>query len=314
VAPILGGDLFLTPEKGKNKLRISFIGEVIMKVISLAEVRDRVKDLVQEANFVLQDDVRAVIESMEKLEESPAGLEVFRQLRENAIIAREEKLGICQDTGLAVFLVEIGEEVQLKKDDGLTSLKEAINEGTRRGYAEGYLRKSVVEDPIRRKNTGDNTPAFIHWELVPGEKFKVTFIAKGGGAENMSAIRMFAPAAGLEGIEDFVVETVDKAGSNPCPPIIVGVGIGGNFEYVAWLAKKALLRRPLGSHNPDPFYADLEKRLLERINKLGIGPQGMGGRVTALAVHVEVFPCHIASMPAAVNIECHAHRVLSFEL
>jgi len=285
-----------------------------MKVISLAEVRDRVKDLVQEANFVLQDDVRAVIESMEKLEESPAGLEVFRQLRENAIIAREEKLGICQDTGLAVFLVEIGEEVQLKKDDGLTSLKEAINEGTRRGYAEGYLRKSVVEDPIRRKNTGDNTPAFIHWELVPGEKFKVTFIAKGGGAENMSAIRMFAPAAGLEGIEDFVVETVDKAGSNPCPPIIVGVGIGGNFEYVAWLAKKALLRRPLGSHHPDPFYAEMEKRLLERINKLGIGPQGMGGRVTALAVHVEVFPCHIASMPAAVNIECHAHRVLSFEL
>jgi len=285
-----------------------------MKVISLAEVRDRVKDLVQEANFVLQDDVRAVIESMEKLEESPAGLEVFRQLRENAIIAQEEKLGICQDTGLAVFLVEIGEEVQLKKDDGLTSLKEAINEGTRRGYAEGYLRKSVVEDPIRRKNTGDNTPAFIHWEVVPGEKFKVTFIAKGGGAENMSAVRMFAPAAGLEGIEDFVVETVDKAGSNPCPPIIVGVGIGGNFEYVAWLAKKALLRRPLGSPHPDPFYADLEKRLLERINKLGIGPQGMGGRVTALAVHVEVFPCHIASIPAAVNIECHAHRVLSFEL
>lgn len=285
-----------------------------MKIISLAEVRDRVKNLVQEANFVLQDDVRAVIESMEKLEESPAGLEVFRQLRENAIIAREEKLGICQDTGLAVFLVEIGEEVQLKKDDGLTSLKEAINEGTRRGYAEGYLRKSVVEDPIRRKNTGDNTPAYIHWELVPGEVFKVTFIAKGGGAENMSAIRMFAPAAGLEGIEDFVVETVDKAGSNPCPPIIVGVGVGGNFEFVAWLAKKALLRRPLGSHNPDPFYADMEKRLLERINKLGIGPQGMGGRVTALAVHVEAFPCHIASMPAAVNIECHAHRVLSFEL
>lgn len=285
-----------------------------MKIISLAEVRDKTKNLVQEANFALQDDVLAVLESMEKLEESSAGLEVFRQLKENAIIAREEKLGICQDTGLAVFLVEIGEEVKLKKEDGLTSLREAINEGTRRGYAEGYLRKSVVEDPIRRKNTGDNTPAFIHWELVPGEVFKVTFIAKGGGAENMSAIRMFAPAAGLEGIEDFVVETVDKAGSNPCPPIIVGVGIGGNFEFVAWLAKKALLRRPLGSHNPDPFYADMEKRLLERINKLGIGPQGMGGRVTALAVHVEAFPCHIASMPAAVNIECHAHRVLSFEL
>ncbi len=285
-----------------------------MKIISLAEVRDRVKDLVQEANFVLQDDVRNIIESMEKLEESPAGLEVFRQLRENARIARDEKLGICQDTGLAVFLVELGEEVQLQKDDGLSSLREAINEGTRRGYGEGYLRKSVVADPIRRKNTGDNTPAYIHWEVVPGEVFKVTFIAKGGGAENMSAIRMFAPAAGLEGIEDFVVETVDKAGSNPCPPIIVGVGVGGNFEYVAWLAKKALLRRPLGTLNPDPFYADMEKRLLERINNLGIGPQGMGGRVTALAVHVEAFPCHIASMPAAVNIECHAHRVLSFEI
>ncbi len=285
-----------------------------MKVISLAEVRDRIKDLVQEANFVLQDDVRNVIEAMEKQEESPAGLEVFRQLRENARIAREEKLGICQDTGLAVFFVEVGEDVQWRKDDGLTSLGQAITEGTRLGYAEGYLRKSVVADPIRRKNTGDNTPAFIHWELVPGEVFKVTFIAKGGGAENMSAIRMFAPAAGLEGIEDFVVETVDKAGSNPCPPIIVGVGVGGNFEHVALLAKKALLRRPLGTPNPDPFYADMEKRLLARINNLGIGPQGMGGRVTALAVHVEAFPCHIASMPAAVNIECHAHRVLSFEL
>lgn len=285
-----------------------------MKVISLAEVRDRIKDLVQEANFVLQDDVRNVIEAMEKQEESPAGLEVFRQLRENAQIAREEKLGICQDTGLAVFFVEVGEDVQWRRDDGLTSLREAITEGTRRGYAEGYLRKSVVADPIRRKNTGDNTPAFIHWELVPGEVFKVTFIAKGGGAENMSAVRMFAPAAGLEGIEDFVVETVDKAGSNPCPPIIVGVGVGGNFDHVALLAKKALLRRPLGSPNPDPFYADMEKRLLARINNLGIGPQGMGGRVTALAVHVEALPCHIASMPAAVNIECHAHRVLSFEL
>lgn len=285
-----------------------------MKVISLTEVRDRIKDLVQEANFVLQDDVRNVIEAMEKQEESPAGLEVFRQLRENAQIAREEKLGICQDTGLAVFFVEVGEDVQWRRDDGLTSLREAITEGTRRGYAEGYLRKSVVADPIRRKNTGDNTPAFIHWELVPGEVFKVTFIAKGGGAENMSAVRMFAPAAGLEGIEDFVVETVDKAGSNPCPPIIVGVGVGGNFDHVALLAKKALLRRPLGSPNPDPFYADMEKRLLARINNLGIGPQGMGGRVTALAVHVEAFPCHIASMPAAVNIECHAHRVLSFKL
>jgi len=285
-----------------------------MKVISLAKVRDTIKDLVQKANFELQDDVLAVVKDMEKKEESPAGQEVFKQMLENVKIAKEEKLGLCQDTGLAVFFVELGEDVELKKDDGIKSLREAITEGMRAGYNEGYLRKSVVEDPIRRKNTGDNTPAYIHWEVVPGDAFKVTFIAKGGGAENMSAIRMFAPAEGLESIEGFVVETVDAGGSNPCPPVIVGVGVGGNFEYSALLAKKALLRRPLGSHNPDPFYAEMEKRLLERINNLGIGPQGMGGRITALAVHVESFPCHIASMPAAVNIECHSHRVMSFEL
>jgi fumarate hydratase subunit alpha len=285
-----------------------------MKIVSLAEVRDKIKDLVQEANFELQEDVLKLIKDMMEKEESPAGKAVFEQILENAKVAKEEKLGLCQDTGLAVFFVEIGEDVELKKDDGLGSLQEAITEGTRAGYEEGYLRKSVVEDPIRRKNTGDNTPAYIHWELMPGDKFKITFIAKGGGAENMSAVRMFAPAAGSEGIEDFVVETVDKAGSNPCPPIIVGVGVGGNFEYSALLAKKSLLRRPLGSHNPDPFYEDMERRLLERINNLGIGPQGMGGRITALAVHVESFPCHIASMPAAVNIQCHSHRVMSFEL
>jgi len=285
-----------------------------MKIIHLAEVRDKIRDLVQKANFELQEDVTEVIKEMQKKEESPAGQAVFQQILENARIAREEKLGLCQDTGLAVFFVEIGEDVQLEKENGLESLRDAITEGVRNGYEEGYLRKSVVEDPIRRKNTGDNTPAYIHWELVPGNAFKLTFIAKGGGAENMSAIRMFAPAAGLEGIEDFVVETVDKGGSNPCPPIIVGVGVGGNFEYSALLAKKALLRRPLGSQNPDPFYADMEKRLLEKINNIGIGPQGMGGRCTALAVHVESFPCHIASMPAAVNIQCHSHRVLSFEL
>jgi fumarate hydratase subunit alpha len=285
-----------------------------LKVVKLTEVRDRIKNLVQEANFELQDDVLQVIKQMAAKEESPAGKEVFNQMLQNAQIAREEKIGLCQDTGLAVFSVEIGEDVKLDKSDGLASVKDAIYEGTRLGYAEGYLRKSVVEDPVRRKNTGTNTPAYIHWELVPGDAFKVTFIAKGGGAENMSAIRMFPPAAGLEGIEDFVVETADKGGSNPCPPIVVGVGVGGNFEYAAWLAKKALLRRPLGSHNPDPFYADMEGRLLERINKLGIGPQGMGGRITALAVHVESYPCHIASMPAAVNIQCHSHRVKGFEL
>ncbi len=285
-----------------------------MKIITLTEVRDKIQEIVQRANFELQDDALAVLKEMEAKEESPAGKSVFQQILKNADIARTEKLGLCQDTGLAVFFVELGEDVQLNKDNGLGSLQEAITEGTRAGYEEGYLRKSVVEDPIRRKNTGDNTPAYIHWELVPGDAFKVTFIAKGGGAENMSQVRMFAPAAGQQGIEDFVVETADKAGSNPCPPIVIGVGVGGNFEYSALLAKKALLRRPLGSHNPDPFYAEMEKRLLERVNNLGIGPQGMGGRCTALAVHVESFPCHIASMPAAVNIQCHSHRVLSFEL
>jgi fumarate hydratase subunit alpha len=285
-----------------------------MKVVKLTQVRDKIKDIVQEANFELQKDVLQVINDLAKKEESPAGKEIFNQMIDNARIAREEKLGLCQDTGLAVFAVELGEDVRFEKADGLGSLREAITEGTRLGYAEGYLRKSVVEDPIRRKNTGTNTPAYIHWDLVPGDVFKVTFVAKGGGAENMSAIRMFAPAAGQEGVEDFVVETADKGGSNPCPPIIVGVGVGGNFEYAAWLAKKALLRQPLGSHNPDPFYADMERRLLERINKLGIGPQGMGGRITALAVHVESYPCHIASMPAAVNIQCHSHRVMKFEL
>ena len=242
------------------------------------------------------------------------GKRFWYQLLENAEIAKTDKLGLCQDTGLAVFFVDIGEDVQLDKDGGMASLRDAITEGVRAGYEEGYLRKSVVEDPIRRKNTGDNTPAYIHWELVPGDVFKVTFIAKGGGAENMSRIQMFAPAAGQEGIENFVVETVDIASSNPCPPTVVGVGVGGNFEYSALLSKKALLRRPLGSHNPDPFYRDMEIRLLERVNNLGIGPQGLGGRVTSLAVHVEAFPCHIASMPAAVNIQCHSHRVLSFEL
>jgi fumarate hydratase subunit alpha len=285
-----------------------------MKTVKLSEVRDKIKNLVQEANFVLQDDVLEVIKDMKSKEESPAALAVFDQMLENAKIAQEEKLGLCQDTGLAVFFIELGEDVELDRDDGLGSLREAIEEGTRQGYKEGYLRKSVVEDPIRRKNTGDNTPALIHWELVPGDAFKVTFIAKGGGAENMSQVRMFAPAAGQQGIEDFVVEVAEVGSSNPCPPIVVGVGLGGNFDFAALLAKRALLRRPLGSHNADPFYADMERRLLERINKLGIGPQGMGGRCTALAVHVESHPCHIASMPAAVNIQCHSHRVLSFEM
>ena len=211
-----------------------------MKIISLKEVKEKVKNMVQEANFELSEDIIKTIQNGVEKEESLAGKAILKQILQNAEIARNEKLGLCQDTGLAVFFVEVGEEVKFKKDDGLESLSHAINEGVREGYKEGYLRKSVVEDPLRRKNTGDNTPAFIHWEVVPGEKFKITFMAKGGGAENMSAIRMFAPAAGQEGIEDFVIETVEKAGPNPCPPIIIGVGIGGNFETSALLAKKAL--------------------------------------------------------------------------
>lgn len=285
-----------------------------MKTINLSEIRDKVKDIVQKANFELEKDVMDVIKKMEEQEESPAGKAVFEQIKQNTEIAKQEKLGLCQDTGLAVFFVELGEDVRFNRDDGLESLRDAFTQGTIQGYEEGYLRKSVVADPIRRKNTGNNTPVFIHWELDKGDHFKVQFVAKGGGAENMSQVRMFAPAAGKEGIEDFVVETIEQGGSNPCPPTIVGVGLGGNFEYSALLAKKALLRKPLGSHNPDPFYADMEKRLLKKINDLGIGPQGMGGRITSLAVHVEAFPCHIASMPAAVNVQCHSHRVISFEL
>lgn len=285
-----------------------------MKTIPLSRVRDRIKDMVQEVNFVLQDDVVRALEAAEAMEESAAGKEVFREIRENATIAREEKISLCQDTGLAVFFIELGEDVRFVAEEGLGSLHQAIEKGMIAGYGEGFLRKSVVTDPVRRVNTGDNSPAFIHWDVVPGDAFRVTFMAKGGGAENWSSIHMFPPAAGIEAVEDFVVSAVDQAGAAACPPLIVGVGIGGNFELTALLAKKALLRKPLGAPHEDPFYAALEERLKERINGLGTGPQGLGGRATALAVHVETSPCHIASLPAAVNIQCHSHRVLRFEL
>ncbi|MEW6455407.1 MAG: fumarate hydratase [Acidobacteriota bacterium] len=284
-----------------------------MKRIKLSKIKNEVKKAVQDANFILGEDVKEVIKNSIEKEESLAGKDALTQIIENVKVAFQEKLGLCQDTGIAVFFVEMGEDVRFIKDNELKSIREAITSGMIEGYKEGYLRKSLAEDPLRRKNTGDNSPAFIHWEIVPGDKFKITFIAKGGGAENMSAIRMFAPAAGLEGVENFVVETVSEAGSNPCPPVIVGVGIGGNFETSALLAKKALLRRPVGSHNPDPFYKDMEERLLKKVNNLGIGPLGLGGRITALAVHVESYPCHIASLPCAVNIECHSHRVVELE-
>ena len=274
-----------------------------MREIDVSLITDAVAQLCKEANYYLGADVVAALEAGLAAEVSPIGREVFQQLLENARIAREEEVPICQDTGTAVLFVELGQRVRLVGGD----FNEAIHAGVRRGYDEGCLRKSIVNDPLRRVNTGDNTPAVIHLKLVPGDKLRLILAPKGGGSENMSAVKMLIPSQGRQGFVDFVVDTVSRAGANPCPPVIVGVGCGGTFEKVAYLAKKALLR-PLGRPNPDPFYAALEKEILVQINKLGIGPQGFGGRITALAVHIETYPCHIASMPAAVNINCHASR------
>jgi fumarate hydratase subunit alpha len=282
-----------------------------MKKISLLEVKEKIRLAVQDANFVIDPDLKKLIQVYLDKEESPQGKEILQQILQNADIAYCDKLAMCQDTGLAVFFVEIGEKARFDYA-GFKSIQEAISQGTVEGYGEGYLRKSVC-DPISRKNSGDNTPVFIHWDMVPGDVFKITFMAKGGGAENMSALKMMPPSAGAKGIEDFVVDTVLKAGPNPCPPIIVGVGVGGNFDTSALLAKKALLRKPVGSPHQDPLYADMEKRILERINKLGIGPMGLGGRTTALAVHIINHPCHIASFPVAVNINCHSHRIVEID-
>jgi fumarate hydratase subunit alpha len=282
-----------------------------MKKISLLEVKEKIRLAVQDANFVIDPDLKKLIQVYLDKEESPQGKEILQQILQNADIAYCDKLAMCQDTGLAVFFVEIGEKARFDYA-GFKSIQEAISQGTVEGYGEGYLRKSVC-DPISRKNSGDNTPVFIHWDMVPGDVFKITFMAKGGGAENMSALKMMPPSAGAKGIEDFVVDTVLKAGPNPCPPTIVGVGVGGNFDTSALLAKKALLRKPVGSPHQDPLYADMEKRILERINKLGIGPMGLGGRTTALAVHIINHPCHIASFPVAVNINCHSHRIVEID-
>ena len=274
-----------------------------MRNINVKLLTEVVADMCKEANYFLGQDVIAALEKGLQEEVSPAGKEVFKQLLENARIAAEEKIPVCQDTGFAVFFVELGQDVHLTGGD----FNEAIQEGVRRGYTEGYLRKSIVKDPLERVNSNDNTPAVIHNDIVPGDKIKLVFVPKGGGSENMSAVKMLTPSQGVGGLVDFVVDTVSLAGANPCPPLVVGVGVGGTFEKVALLAKKALLR-PLGQPNANPFYADLEKEILKRINQTGIGPQGFGGRITAMAVHIEVFPCHIATMPAAVNINCHACR------
>ena len=282
-----------------------------MKKVSLLEVKEKIRQAVQDANFIIDPDLKKLIATYQAKEESPQGKEILQQILQNADIAYSDKLAMCQDTGLAIFFIEIGEKAKFDYA-GFKSIQDAISQGTIEGYGEGYLRKSVC-DPLSRKNSGDNTPVFIHWDVVPGDVFKITFMAKGGGAENMSALKMMPPSAGAKGMEDFVVDTVLKAGPNPCPPTIVGIGIGGNFDTSALLAKKALLRKPVGSPHKDPFYADMEKRILERINKLGIGPMGLGGRTTSLAVHIISHPCHIASFPVAVNINCHSHRIVEID-
>ena len=255
------------------------------------------------ASYDLGEDVIEALKKGARTEESPLGKEILNQILENAKIAGSEKMPLCQDTGLAAVFVELGQNVNVVGGD----FEEAVQEGIRQGYGDGFLRKSMVEDPLRRKNTGDNTPGVISTRIVPGDKIKITILPKGGGSENMSAIKMLKPSDGETGVKDFVVDTIRIAGGNPCPPIIVGIGIGGSFDKCAYLAKKSLLR-DVGSVHPDPYYASMEKELFERINDLGIGPQGLGGRTTALAVHIETHPCHIASLPVAVNTQCHSAR------
>ena len=275
-----------------------------MRDIDSKEVTQAVSHLFQEANLFLPEDVLASLREARKTEESPVGREVLDRILENAEIAAKDKTPLCQDTGTAIVVLVLGQEVHITGGDLYT----AVNEGVRQGYNAGYLRKSVVRQPYSaRVNTKDNTPAVIYTEIVPGDKLKIIVMPKGGGAENMTRLAMLPPAAGRQGVVDFVVHAVDEAGSNPCPPVIVGVGIGGTADRALLLAKKALLRR-VGDPNPDSEVAELEKEILRRVNNLGIGPMGYGGRTTALAVHAEVLPAHIASLPAAVNLQCHSAR------
>ncbi len=275
-----------------------------MREIDVKEVARAVEELCIEACYDLPEDVLAALEAAREAEESEVGREILDICIENARVAREQRVPICQDTGVTVVYLEVGQDVHLTGGD----VFEAVTEGVRRGYDRGYLRKSVVDDPLfTRKNTGDNTPPIVYTDVVPGDRLKVTVVPKGTGSENMSALKMLTPAAGVEGVKRFIVETVDRAGSNPCPPVIVGVGVGGMMDKAAYLAKKALVR-PVGRPHPQPEVARLERETLEEINKLGIGPQGLGGRTTALAVHIETHPTHIGALPVAVNIQCHAAR------
>jgi fumarate hydratase subunit alpha len=275
-----------------------------MRDIKAQEITRTVSRLFPEANFFLAGDVLTALKQAREDEESPVGRAVLDRILENTEMAAREKMPLCQDTGTALVFLELGQEVHITGGDLYT----AVDEGVRRGYEAGYLRKSMVRQPYSaRVNTRDNTPAIIYTDIVPGDRLKITVMPKGGGAENMSRLAMLRPAQGRQGVIDFVVNAVDEAGSNPCPPVIVGVGIGGTVEKTVMLAKRALLRK-VGEPNPETEVAQLEKEMLQRVNNLGIGPQGFGGRTTALAVHAEIFPCHIASMPVAVNLQCHSAR------
>lgn len=274
-----------------------------MKKITYEEIVEKVAQMCQAANYDLGEDVVQAFKKALDNEVSETGKDVLNQLILNADIAAKERVPMCQDTGMAVFIVELGQDCHIVGG----SLYEAINDGVRQGYGEGYLRNSIVNDPLKRKNTGDNAPAVVHIELVPGEQLKMHMTAKGGGSENMSTLKMLKPSDGLEGIKQFILDTVRIAGPNACPPLVVGVGIGGSFEKCAYLAKKSLFR-PLEVRSNLPEIAKLEEELMEEINRLGIGPQGMGGKTTALDVKIEVAPCHIAALPVAVNLNCHASR------
>ena len=280
-----------------------------MREIDVATITQNIKEMCIEANHFLTDDMKKVFNQAVDSEESPLGKQVLCQLKENLQIAGDDMIPICQDTGMAVVFINVGQEVHLTGGD----ITDAINEGVRQGYVEGYLRKSVVKDPIYRENTKDNTPAVIHFNIVPGDKVDITVAPKGFGSENMSRGFMLKPADGIEGVKDAILTAVRDAGPNACPPMVVGVGIGGTFEKCAWMAKKALTRN-LNEESDVPYVRELEKEMLEKINKLGIGPGGLGGTNTALAVNIETYPTHIAGLPVAVNICCHvnrhSHRVL----
>jgi fumarate hydratase subunit alpha len=281
-----------------------------VKTIDLGKVTEQVSQLCQHANCNLGDDVVRALKTALGKEESSTGKRILEQILDNADISRSRQAPLCQDTGFAVFFVEAGRDLAY---EGEGTLQDAINRGVADGYKTGFLRKSIVQDPLDRVNTGDNTPAVVHLTQVPGDQLTITFAAKGGGSENMSRLAMLKPADGVQGVKDFVVDAVRKAGANPCPPVIVGVGIGGTFEKCAQLAKKSLLRE-LGDRHPNPYYAALEEELLELVNRTGVGPQGLGGTTTALDVLVEVHPCHIASLPVALNMQCHSARHRSVTL